>query len=667
MPTLSTEKNQGIRSLAGELNVAVKCSYETNAGESRHQASKRKYEEMTHAHNTYAELFHMLRTQGQREAAEIFRQIRGGHSPDDVLRSIKTGDPTSGISEAKKSAREFFLVSLAHSTGSLQDITRLAMLIMHPSTQERLPKPKDFKALRNRIVRVQQVEKLLLHAGSGGGGTPSPLAIGSILNPPDSNGRLEKVRSEPVESQGEKFEDDQPPHQVSARPWTTITTNDEALHSEHEVAFSGEGRDRITRGLHFHDEALRLWALEEYRPSLTNIQALCILSLESNYRAKDRLGLTLIPIAVQLNNQLPVSENERKAVDHGVSKRVFARVRLSAHWTAKCTHIIMRLAFMSPTTVTAKVSGLPKIREVYDDRSELWMSYPFTADLVAYRPTLYLIERCRLAELFQEMHDLIFTQRTMTIQEFAQEANQLSAKVQQWHQRLPFELHYEWPMSICVWELHASYLTSLMILWTAAKTKFEHRDTTSGQTHPFGEDSDPDEHIFRTQMSQEQLSNAITLAHRAAQILRDFRERYGLKVTPAWLLQLQAVTAGVLLQDPELADPTVVSSPEANASERDIRNSHAAFDEVFRCLLGTGVEVMIARGIARMMYHTALDRKIALSRSTRSMLQLMSNTAWRPSDLSLVSSAFPNYAASQGQEGGERLSELLSKWETLEI
>ncbi|KAF2169515.1 hypothetical protein M409DRAFT_52055 [Zasmidium cellare ATCC 36951] len=491
---------------------------------------------------------------------------------------------------------------------------------------------------------------------------------------PNSPGSLSTLSTE-------EDQDGQPIHQVSARPWTAITTSDEAvshlvslflawmnptwrfveqdiflrgmrskqldsdfcssflvnsicaiasvrrdvtfhgswrrmltqhkLQSEHEVAFSGEGRDRITRGRHFHDEALRLWALEEYRPSLTNIQALCILSLKSNYRAKDRLGLTLIPIAVQLNNELPLNEYQRRYVDNDFYRRDFAVARLSTHWTAKCTHIIMRLAFMSPATVTANVSGLPKIREVYDDRSEPWIGYPFTTDAVAYRPTMYLVERCRLAELFQEMHDLIFTQRRMSIREFATALDQLSSRVQQWYQHLPFELHYEWPMSIYIWELHASYLTSLMILWCAAKTKFEQRQETSdypqSSTGTTGGDDHDDAH-FRSQMAQKRLSSSILLAHKAAEMLRDFRERYGLKVTPAWLLQLQAVTAGVLLQDPELADPTIISSPEVNASDRSIRNSHAAFDEVFRCLLGTGVEVMIARGIARMMYHTALDR-----------------------------------------------------------
>lgn len=206
-----------------------------------------------------------------------------------------------------------------------------------------------------------------------------------------------------------------------------------------------------------------------------------------------------------------------------------------------------------------------------------------------------------------------------------------------------------------------------MILWVAAKTRFEQKQQKHESEAPSEEPFDHVDDIFRSRMAKESLSAAIPIAHRAAAILRDFRERYGLKLTPAWLLQLQAVTAGVLLQDPELADPTIITSPEANVSGRAIQNSHVAFDEVFRCLIGTGVEVMIARGIARMMYHTALGRDIALSRATRSMLQLMSNTAWRPSDLSLVSSAFPNYADSVDHEGGGRLSELLSKWETLDI
>lgn len=171
---------------------------------------------------------------------------------------------------------------------------------------------------------------------------------------------------------------------------------------------------------------------------------------------------------------------------------------------------------------------------------------------------------------------------------------------------------------------------------------------------------------LRSELAQESLSSAIPLAYQAAQMLRDFRERYGLKITPAWLLQLQAVAASVLLLDTKLKDADRLFS-DGTTQSHAIQDSSSAFDEVFRCLLGTGVEVMIARGIARMTYHTAMKQRIALSQSTWSLLQLMSDTAWRPSDLSLLSSTFPNFATIKGHEDQERMSALLSKWESINI
>ena len=180
--------------------------------------------------------------------------------------------------------------------------------------------------------------------------------------------------------------------------------------------------------------------------------------------------------------------------------------------------------------------------------------------------------------------------------------------------------------------------------------------------------ADEEEAGFRKYKAQEKLSSAINLAHAAAEMLRDFRARYGLKICPAWLLQLQAVTAGVLLLDPALTEPPTAASPMSDMhQDASIQDSHTAFDEVFRCLIGTSVEVMIGRAIARMVYHTALDQKVALSPSTRSMLQIMSSTAWRPSDLNLVNSTYPNFATTKGHQDQERMSQLLSKWEKLDL
>lgn len=207
-----------------------------------------------------------------------------------------------------------------------------------------------------------------------------------------------------------------------------------------------------------------------------------------------------------------------------------------------------------------------------------------------------------------------------------------------------------------------------MILLSQARARLQQQEVSPTDQLPLIELGVEDASL-RTRMSHDFLSQAITFAHQSAQILKEFRERYGFKITPAWLLQLQAVAAGILMLDPELEDPAVAAtSPKAADYEGVIRDSPAAFDEVFRSLLGAGVEVMIARAIARMSYHTARKQKIVLSESTWSMLQVMSDTAWRPSDVNLVDSTFPNFATTKGyQDNTERMTEFLGKLEALEI
>lgn len=180
----------------------------------------------------------------------------------------------------------------------------------------------------------------------------------------------------------------------------------------------------------------------------------------------------------------------------------------------------------------------------------------------------------------------------------------------------------------------------------------------------------PDPEDGTARMAHDSLSKARSLAYKAAQMLRDFRERYGLKIPPPWLVQISAVAASVLILDKDLTMPNMESDSSEDHPRRPITDSHTAFDEVFRCLLGAGVEIMIARGMARMIYHIALEQKIVLSRASRAMLQIMADTAWRPSDLSLMQSTYPDITSVSGDEersANRRLTELLSSWEKMEI
>lgn len=215
----------------------------------------------------------------------------------------------------------------------------------------------------------------------------------------------------------------------------------------------------------------------------------------------------------------------------------------------------------------------------------------------------------------------------------------------------------------------ASYLAFSMIFLSQARVRLQQTTVSATGQLPLAETGEEDTEL-KTNTAEQYSSNVIQLAHRSAQILREFRERYGLKIYPTWLLQLEAVAAGVLVADPELANPTIVTSPSATeySDKEEITTSAAALEEVFRCLLGTGVEIMIARAIARMTYQTALKQKVILSQSTQNMLQLMSETAWRPSDVKMISSKYPNFATTKGYgDSEERMSELLTKWEVLDI
>lgn len=110
---------------------------------------------------------------------------------------------------------------------------------------------------------------------------------------------------------------------------------------------------------------------------------------------------------------------------------------------------------MHDMTVRPSLSHVPKIHNVFQDDVDLWIGYPLSREAVLHRSTLYLREKCALAILFHEMHSLIFADKhkKTNAREFVDKVDQFSTKMQSWHERLPFELQYDWPMCVAVWEL----------------------------------------------------------------------------------------------------------------------------------------------------------------------------------------------------------------------
>lgn len=138
---------------------------------------------------------------------------------------MATSSATFVPTDPRKLALETFLINLAHSTGPLHDVVRLAM---DSTTLIQLPDPREFNTLRNRIVYLPYLESMLqkssmsadnLLASNSG---PSTNVSSLTAHPHKSNEPKDGPDDEPVEDQC-------PPHYVTAAPWTNITTSDEAV------------------------------------------------------------------------------------------------------------------------------------------------------------------------------------------------------------------------------------------------------------------------------------------------------------------------------------------------------------------------------------------------------------------------------------------------------
>lgn len=144
---------------------------------------------------------------------------------------------------------------------------------------------------------------------------------------------------------------------------------------------------------------------------------------------------------------------------------------------------------------------------------------------------------------------------------------------------------------------------------------------------------------------------AITTAQDMALKMGNFRHHYGLKIIPPYFVQANGIACFTLLQD--------LSTPSSTAS----------FKEAFRCLLGAGMQLLWARGMARMLHLTAKNTGIKLPKVIETMLEKVADTAWSKSDAEMLSSCWPNYVIAKEAKVGESvmMEDLIRKWEKLAV
>jgi hypothetical protein len=144
---------------------------------------------------------------------------------------------------------------------------------------------------------------------------------------------------------------------------------------------------------------------------------------------------------------------------------------------------------------------------------------------------------------------------------------------------------------------------------------------------------------------------AIATAQDMAAMMGNFRHHYGLKITLPYFVNANGVVCFTLLTD--LDNPA----------------SAAAFKEAFRCLLGAGMQLLWARGMARMLHLTAQNTGIRLPKAIETCLDAVADTAWTKSDMEMLSSCWPNYVIAKDAKEGESVTmeDLIKKWEKLAV
>lgn len=170
----------------------------------------------------------MLQHEDRSRVPEILRDIRSGRTPKAVLDATKVPNQTSAQGDPAVLAINTFLIALAHSTGSVQDIVSLGVRTLNDSAEVPLPEPEYFHQLRHQIVYISRLEELLQNNKR----KSAPQTISSTLHSTTASTNREStaaISSDP-QQEGTLTRQQWPaPHSVRAAPWTSISSSDEAI------------------------------------------------------------------------------------------------------------------------------------------------------------------------------------------------------------------------------------------------------------------------------------------------------------------------------------------------------------------------------------------------------------------------------------------------------
>ncbi|KAI7466199.1 hypothetical protein KC351_g14629 [Hortaea werneckii] len=678
------------------------CHYDAEEGESRQKALKRKHDQLEASHNELSDFVTCLAGQDNSTVLNVMRKVRTGGDIGDLLRSLqsRTASRSTCTGSDRRERQVLILSNLMQGTDALPAIEHFLDAFVNDRLWIRGYDRVDLDLIRNRLFNARALGQILA----------SSAPIQQISSRSPSTAHEDGLRQSTNQTMWRDESLDVPLVMLSASPWTRMTDDDllvsrlvtiflnyqnaywryleadlflqamklahppsdfcssflvnavlamASLSAEYRAVFVEAG-DYTSRGRQFHEEAMRLWLLEEGRASVTNLQALVILSMEASLRGKDKLGMSLLAVAIQLNKDLPY--HTPSSTTGGPS--ALSRARACVGWTAHFVDVTCSMGLMRASSPIDRRLGMVPFMP---DTLFLWAARPFGFAKARYRGNVLFRERCMLTRLTHDLNQLLFTEDGDGMYSLVPAAVSLRERLYDWYEGLSSDLKYDMRLPAFLHEIHCEYLCVRMTLASNIGARLQTQDSRSEprSREPHNAAEADGEHFEAAYWTSE----AADLALQAAKLLENYRSVYGLKVVLPFIFQA-ATTASFILLD-------LCSRETGRRRPNDELHSIEAFEEPrsgleesFRCLLGLATQVSIARGAALMVLKTAKIMKVELPASVMRLPRTVAEIVWGTKNDRSLSSSYPNYAlvaAKGGRPEGLTMEELLNKWSNMSI
>ncbi|KAM3419817.1 hypothetical protein BST61_g3148 [Cercospora zeina] len=679
-------KCDGRRPCAYCSRRSLECTYEsTLPSETPQQARKRRHQELAQTTEDLKQLYDILAGEDEAKATEVFQRIRKGDDLDSLLAYIQHGAINRSATAALDDVlRRLFLFNLVESTATLEEVASTSSSAM-ANKRISLPAADAYESLQDRIVTLDHVSGILTDANSAGA----------------------------IEASKPQFEEEEgsgPPYWVPAQPWLPSTCDKEASHLlslffaypnlcwrfvevkaflnamrsrdlesrycspflvnaimsiatlnadiDEEAAVAGE-KQTPEIGSRYHRKALQLWSAAASEPSVTNIQGLSILAVDSILRGQDRQGLELLDAACALNERLHIPSFDANL---GKEERDYFRIRGCIWWMTVHVELTCKVGLMLGGNGT-DWSRAPALDQVLPDTTQYWIGYPLRSEPIPFRANSMFLQQCRFTRFLWGATNILIWQASEldAHREHAAKVQKLSAQMDEWHHDLPRDLQFHAEIPPSLYDLHVQYHCVQMALHerTFMQMFGPMRDRISDAADLVGAENERTQAFLR--------SSVMRHCYEGATLIRSFRETYGLKCVSFVLLNHSMMGVFICLNDihanPQKADG------HAGSQHGPVHDTISALEEFFRVLLATSRKWKLSRGLAKSFYHTAVEElHITLPNPISEMIRIMASNSWQGSDLQQLSATiYPNWSMPYVRETNHvedyRMGDMLQKWE----